>query len=345
MISSNYSVNPNSMPPQTNLLQMIMGYWVSQCIYIAAKLGIADLLQNGEQHSDTLASATNTNKDAMYRLLRALASIGIFAQTQPYYFKLTPLATYLQSDVPHSLKAVSIMFAEEHYQAWGNLMYSMQTGKNAFENLYGANIFEFYKQNHTSGEIFDQAMTDISVIENIAVLAAYDFSSIDKLVDVGGGNGRLLSSLIQAHSAMTGVLFDQPDVIERAFDLVEKSGISDRLQLVTGNFFETIPVGGDAYVLKHILHNWSNEQAIAILKNCYQAMVEPGRLLVIEMVIPPGNEPDPSKFLDINMLVVCPGGRERTQAEYEELFKAAGFKLTRIIPTVSDVSVIEGVKS
>ncbi len=268
------------MPPQTNLLQMITGYWVSQCIYIAAKLGIADLLQNGEQHSDTLASATNTNKDAMYRLLRALASIGIFAQTQPYYFKLTSLATYLQSDVPHSLKAVSIMFAEEHYQAWGNLMYSMQTGKNAFENLYGTNIFEFYQNNHSSGKIFDQAMTDISVIENIAVLAAYDFSSMDKLVDVGGGNGRLLSSILQAYSAMTGVLFEQPDVIERAFDLVEKSGISDRLQLVTGNFFETIPVGGDAYVLKHILHDWGNEEAIAILKNCYQAMVEAGRLLV-----------------------------------------------------------------
>ncbi|NEP63408.1 MAG: methyltransferase [Symploca sp. SIO2G7] len=344
MTSSNYSVNPNSIPPQTILLQMITGYWVSQCIYIAAKLGIADLLQDGEQHSDALAIATNTNKDSMYRLLRALASIGIFAQTKPYCFTLTPLATYLQSNVPQSLRAMSIMFGEEHYQAWGNLMSSMQTGQNAFEDLYNTNIFEFYKQNPTPGQVFDQAMTDASGIENVAVLNAYDFSAIDKLVDIGGGNGKLLSSILQAYPTMTGVLFDQPEVIHRASDLVEKSGVSDRIQLATGNFFETIPVEADAYVLKHILHDWGDEQAIAILKNCYQAMAESGRLLVIEIIILPGNEPCPAKFIDINMLVVSPGGRERTNAEYEELLKAAGFKLTRIIPTASNVSVIEGVK-
>ncbi|MBO1349428.1 MAG: methyltransferase [Hormoscilla sp. GUM202] len=331
--------------PNSALNNPATGYWVSQCIYIAAKLGIADLLKEGEQHCDALATATNSNKDAIYRLLRALASVGIFAETQPQYFQLTPLATYLQSDVSNSLKAYAIILgAEQPYQAWGNLMYSMQTGQNAFENLYGMNSYEFLQQNPTLGKIVDRAMTDLSGVESAGVLTAYDFSSIGKLVDVGGGNGRLLSSILQAYSTMTGVLFDRPDVIDRASDLLSTAGVSDRLQLAKGDFFNTIPEGGDAYLLKHIIHNWGDEQAIAILKNCYQAMGEAGRLLAIEMVIPPGNEPSAGKLMDINMLVMCAGGRERTEAEYGELLKAAGFKLTLIVPTASDVSVIEAVK-
>ena len=334
----------SQIPPQKAMLQMISGYWVSQCIYIAAKLGIADLLKDGEKHSDVLASATNTNKDAIYRLLRALASVGIFAETQRGYFKLTPLAACLQSDVPESIRAYSITLGDEVYHAWGNLMYSLQTGKNAFENLYGLNIFEFYQQNPTKAKNFDRAMTELSRIQNATILAAYDFSSINKLVDLGGGNGLLLSSILQAYSTMTVVLFERSDVIDRAEGFLEKQGLSDRIELVKGDFFQTVPVGGDAYVLKQIIHNWGDEQAISILRNCHQAMGEQERLLVIDLVIPPGNESFAGKFMDINMLVLCPGGRERTEVEYDELFKAAGFKLTKIVPTESDVSIIEGVK-
>lgn len=231
------------MSSPTTLLEAIRGYRISQCIYIAAKLGIADLLKDGEQHSDVLATATNTNKDAIYRLLRALASVGIFAETQPHYFQLTPLAAYLQSDVPNSLKAYAIMLGEEHYQAWGSIMYSMQTGENAFENLYGMNFYEFFKHNTSSAKTFDRAMTDLSGVVNVSILAAYNFSSIGKLVDVGGGNGKLLSSILEAYRTMTGVLFDQPDVIDRASDLLETIGLSNSLQLAKGDFFKAVPVG------------------------------------------------------------------------------------------------------
>lgn len=344
MTTSKDPVNQKQIPPPIPLLQMIAGYWASRCIYIAAKLGIADLLKDGEQHSDALARATNSNKDVLYRLLRALASVGIFAETQPHYFQLTPLATYLQSDTPNSLKALAIMLGSEHYQTWGNLMYSVQTGQNAVEKLYGMSFYELCQQNPTKAKIFGQAMTELSGLENAAVLAAYDFSSIGKLVDVGGGNGRLLSSILQAYSHITGVLFDRPDVIDRGSDWLYTTGVGDRTQLAKGDFFKTMPVGGDAYLLKRIIHNWGDEQAIAILKNCYQAMGEKGRLLAIEMVIPPGNEFCVGKFMDINMLLHFTGGRERTEAEHGELLKAAGFKITKIVPTESEVSVIEAVK-
>ena len=344
MNSSNYPANQDKITPPQTMLQMIRGYRVSQCIYIAAKLGIADLLENGEQHCDALATATNTNQGAIYRLLRALASVGIFAEAKPYYFKLTPLATYLQSNTQNSLKAYSIMLGEEHYQAWGNLMYSVQTGQSSFENLYGTDFYEFFQRHPSSGKNFDRAMTDLSGVVNSAVLAAYNFSSIGKLVDVGGGNGRLLSSILEAYSTMTGVLFDKPDAIDGAWDLLEKAGKRNRIQLAKGDFFQAVPAGGDAYMLKHILHNWGNEQAIAILKNCYRAMGEKGILLAIEIVIPPGNKPSTGKFMDLNMLVHFNGGRERTEAEYRELFKAAGFQITKIVPTESEVSVIEAVK-
>ena len=338
----------NEAMSSTALLQMIRSYRVSQCIYIAAKLGIADLLKDGEQHCHALAAATNTDRLSLYRILRALASVGLFAESQPYYFKLTPLATYLQSDSTTSLRAYAILLGEEHYQVWGNLMYSVQTGQNAFEPQHGMGFYEFFQQNPTPGAIFDRAMTDLSSVDNTAILAAYDFSGIGTLVDVGGGNGRLLSSILAAYDRMQGILFERPDVIERSVTILEDTGIQDRLQLVKGDFFQGISSEGKrntAYMLKHILHNWGDEQAIAILQNCDRAMAEDGLLLVIEIVIPPGNDPSPGKFMDINMLVNFQGGQERTKAEYAALLKAAGFKLTQIIPTESEVSIIEAVKN
>ena len=332
------------IPPQKIMLQMLSGYWISQCIYAAAKLGIADLLQDGEKHSDVLANATNTNKNAIYRLLRALASVGIFAETRPRYFKLTALGACLQSDVPESIRAFSITLGDEVYYAWGNLMYSLRTGKNAFENLHNLNFFEFYEKNPTKAKNFDRAMTELSRAQNGSILDVYDFSSVNKLVDVGGGNGLLLSSILQAYSNMTGVLFERSDVIDRAEDLLKKNGLRKRIELVKGDFFKNVPVGGDAYLLKHIIHNWSDGEAVSILKNCYEAMGEQDRLLVIDMVIHAGNEPFEGKFMDINMLILCPGGRERTEVEYEKLFKIAGFKITKIFPTESELSIIEGVK-
>ena len=336
---------PNNTLFQMSAIEWVHAYWVSRCVYIVAKLGIADLLKDGSQHCDALASETNTHSDSLYRVLRALAGVGIFAETQPRCFELTPLAACLQSNVPDSIRDMAILRGEDHYhKAWGNLMYSLQTGKSAFEQLYGMDLFQYNDQNPQQGEIFDRAMAESNDV-NAEVLAAYDFSSIGKLVDVGGGKGSLLAAILQAYPGMTGVLFDRPDVIDRAKNTLETVVMNGRCEFVGGDFLEAVPAGADAYVLRHIIQDWDDERAIAILQRCHQAMNEQGRLLAIDFVIPPGNEFFGSKFTDVNMLVMCPGGRIRTEAEFRDLFKSAGFKLTKIIPTKSEVSIIEGVKA
>jgi hypothetical protein len=336
---------PNqAMPPQLAVLQMASGYWVSQSIYVAAKLGIADLLKDSPKSCDELATATGTNAQALYRVLRALASVGVFAETELKHFTLTPLAACLQSDVPNSFRAFVILLGEEQYRAWGEFMHSVQTGGSSFEHVYGMNIFEYYAQNPEPAKIFDEAMTNGSVIESAAIAASYDFSSIRTLVDVAGGEGLLIASILKSNPTLKGVLFDQPYVIERAKPFMKAEGVLERCQLAAGNFFESVPEGGDAYILKHIIHDWDDERAIAILKQCHKVMPENGKVLVAEQVIPPGNEPFMGKLLDLNMLVMTPGGCERTEAEYRALFEKAGFKLTRIVPTQEEVSIIEGIR-
>jgi hypothetical protein len=332
-----------AIPPQMVVMQMVTGYWVSQCIYAASKLGVADLLRDGAKTSDELAAMTETNASSLYRLLRALASVGIFAETEAGRFELTPMGNCLRSDVPDSVRDASIMLGDrEHYNSWGNILHSIKTGESGFANLFGMNVFEYYAQNPEPAAVFDRAMTSFSSTEIAAVIAAYDFSSIRKLVDVAGGHGSLLTSILKSNPHMEGVLFDLPDVIERAKATIE-TDVANRLQLLTGNFFESVPTGADAYILKHIIHDWDDERSIAILKNCHQAMDKNGRILVVEQVIPPGNTPFMGKLLDVNMLVLCPGGKERTEAEYRELFAAAGFRLNRVVPTQTFVSIVEGV--
>jgi hypothetical protein len=335
---------PNqAMPPQLAVLQMASGYWVSRSIYVAAKLGIADLLKDSPKSCDELATATGTNAPSLYRVLRALASLGVFAETELNHFTLTPLATCLQSNTPNSVRARLIMLGEEQYRAWGELMHSVQTGGSSFERIYGMNLFEYYAQNPESGKIFDESMTNLSVIQSAAIAASYDFSSIQTLVDVAGGQGLLIGSVLKSNPTLKGILFDRPHVIERAKRFLEAEGVLEHCQLAAGNFFESVPEGGDAYILKYIIHDWDDERAIAILKQCHKVMPANGKILVAEQVIPPGNEPFRGKFLDVNMLVMTPGGRERTEAEYRALFEKAGFKLTRIVRTQDEMSIIEGI--
>jgi ubiquinone/menaquinone biosynthesis C-methylase UbiE len=336
---------PNqAMPPQLAILQMASGYWVSQSIYVAAKLGIADLLKDSPKSCDELATATGTHAPSLYRVLRALASLGVFAETQPNHFSLTPLAACLQSDVPDSIRAYVILRGEEQYRAWGDLLHGVQTGGSPFEHIYGMNLFDYLAQNPESAKIFDESMTNLSAIESAAIAASYDFSSIQTLVDVAGGEGLLIASILKSNPTLKGVLFDQPYVIERAKRFLEAEGVLERCQLAEGNFFESVPEGGDAYILKHIIHDWDDERAIAILKQCHKVMPDNGKVLVAEQVIPPGNEPFMGKLLDLHMLVMAPGGRERTEAEYRALFEKAGFKLTRIVPTQREVSIVEGIR-
>lgn len=332
------------MPPQVAMVEMINAYQVSQAIYVAAKLGIADLLKDQAKSSKELAQLTGMHEPSLYRLLRSLASFGIFAEDENRRFSLTPLAATLQTDTPDSVRAWAIMSGEKwHWDLWGNLIESVKTGKTAVEYTFGKpNIFEYFVQNPQAGNNFDEAMTNLASMNNSAIATGYDFSGIAKLVDIGGGYGSHLSTILKAYPATKGVLFDQPSVITGAKEFIEVNGLADRCELVAGDFFQSVPSGGDAYLLKTVIHDWDEPQAIAILKNCRRAMAEHSKLLLVEAVIPPGNTPYFGKLLDLEMLTTS-GGRERTEAEYRTLFDAAGFKLTKVFATASPWKVIEGV--
>jgi hypothetical protein len=335
---------------------MITGYWHSQAIYAAAKFGIADLLAAGACSVDDLAQQTSTDPDALYRLLRALASVGIFSEGPPRQFSLTSLAEPLQSNVPGSKRALALMACDEQFQAWSEIVYSIQTGKKAFDKVFGQPVFDYLAKNQEKAQVFDAAMVGIHGRESNAVLKVYDFSAISTVVDIGGGNGSQLISLLQAHPSTRGVLFDLPHVIERAKPVVAAAGLDDRCELVAGSFFDDdafsdlrLPLGAGrgegvvAFFMRHIIHDWEDEKSLTILRNCHRAMPADGRLLVVESVIPPGNEPFAGKFLDLVMLLI-PGGKERTENEYRTLFAQAGFNLSKIVPTGTEVSVIEAVK-
>ncbi len=333
----------DGISPSAQLDRMITGYWISQAIYAAAKFGIADLLKQGPESVEDLAEKTSTNPDALYRLLRALASVGIFAEGPPRQFSLTPLAEPLQTNVPGSKRALALMSGDEQFQAWSEILYSIQTGKKAFDKVFGKPIFDYLGEHLDKAQVFDAAMVGIHGRESNAILQAYDFSGINTVVDIGGGNGSQLITLLQAHPTMRGILFDLPHVIERAKAPISAAGLTNRCELVSGSFFETVPAGADAYFMRHIIHDWEDEKSLTILRNCHRAMPADGRLLIVESVIPLGNEPFAGKFLDLVMLLI-PGGKERTEEEYRDLFAQAGFELSKIVPTKSEVSVIEAVK-
>jgi cyclopropane fatty-acyl-phospholipid synthase-like methyltransferase len=327
-----------------SMMQMITGYWVSSSIYTVAKLGIADILTAGPLGVDKIARKTRTNEDFLYRLLRALSSIGIFEELDGKTFQLTDMAQLLRSDVPNSMRAIAIMMGEEHYQAWGRLKESVETGKLPFEMVYGMGVFEYFEKNPEVGETFNDAMTNLTRTMHSAIISYYDFSPFRKIVDVGGGHGTLLSMILKEYPQLSGVLFDLPHVASGAAPTMQASGVADRCQIVSGDFFQAVTPGGDAYVMSHIIHDWSDKAALAILRNVHQAMNDDGRLLVVECVIEPSNTSSLGKFMDLNMLVMTPGGRERTEEEFRTLLDAAGFTLNRVIPTNCEHCIIEGLK-
>jgi hypothetical protein len=328
--------------PHDQLSRLLRGFWHTQALHVAAQLGLADLLRDGPRTPADLAGATGSNAGALYRLLRALASLGIFAEDEQHRFRLTPLAECLRSDVPGSMRALAIMRGQWQYEAWGQLLYSVQTGQSAFEKIHGVPLFDYLAHNPQAGQLFDDAMTGVHGRETAAMLQAYDFSGVTILADIGGGNGSLLCEVLKHYPTMRGILFDLPAVTGRARANLDAAGLAGRCRVEAGNFFETIPAGADAYLLRHIIHDWDDDRSVAILKSCRQALGGTGKLLVVEGVVPPGNEPSVSKFFDLSMMVV-PGGMERTEQEYRRLFASAGFRLTRIVPTSTWISVIEGV--
>lgn len=326
--------------PRQQMLQMITSYWSATSIHVAAKLRLADHVKNAPQTADTLAMLTGTQPQALYRLLRALSSVGIFEEDADSRFGLTPMAECLL-DMHGSQRAVALMMGDEHYRSWGELLYCVQTGKPGFDHVYGKPIFDWLSEHPEEAKIFDAAMTGFHGPETQAMIEAYDYAGINMLVDVGGGNGTVISAVLKKNPAMNGILYDLPNVIDRAKKNLADAGLASRCETIAGSFFESAPAGGDAYQMRHIIHDWTDEQCHTILTHIRKVIPKSGKLLVIEMVIKPRNEPQPAKWLDLNMLVL-PGGKERTEAEYRVMYAKAGFELTRIVPTPTEVSVIEG---
>jgi len=337
----------NKLPPSAIMYTFIAGRWLSRLIYVAAKLELADLLKDGPRSVEELAQAAQAQARPLYRVLRALASVGIFAETKDKKFKLTSLAATLQKAVPSSMRAAALLFELPSMEdAWGQLLHGVKTGEVPFRKAHGVSLFEYLQKHPEDFAIFNESMTSFSSTENSAIADAYKFPGIQTLVDVGGGHGSLLAAILQANPKLKGVVFDLPAVTERAKQgghLMTK-GIAGRCTVEPGDFFEAVPKGGDTYIMKRVLHDWDDERCTKILANCCAAMSEKGRVLVIDSVIAPGNDPDRGKLIDIQMLVVS-GGRERTKDEFAALFKKAGLKVTRVVPTKCPLSIVEGIRA
>jgi len=328
----------NPSPPA--LFEMATAYWLSQAIYVAAKLGIADLLKDGPQSCVALANSTGSDVASLFRLMRALSSVGIFSQLGRDRFALSRLAESLQAEVHGSLRAMVITIGEIHYQACGNLLHSVQTGSPAFNNVFGASLFDYLRQNVDAADAFDQGMANVSSMLAYAVLMAYDFAGISSIIDIGGGQGKLLEKILQFNPDIRGTVFDTASTIERATQQLGDNAWRRRCSYVTGDFFTSVPQGADTYLLSGVIHDWDDKRALTILRNCRKAMTENSKLLLVDMIVPDAASASFSKLLDLNMLVMN-GGRERTKAEFCALLKAADYKLTRIIPTMAPQSVIE----
>lgn len=331
---------PPKPPPGVVMNQLIMGGWISKALGIVARLGIADLLKEGARSCDELAAATQTHSASLFRILRAMASAGIFAEVEPRRFALTPLGEVLRADVPGSMQALALLeTAEWHQRSWMSLMHTVRTGEVAAKHVLGVPVFEYLQGHPEDAQVFNAAMTSLTHKTASAVVAAYDFAGVQTLVDVGGGHGIMVAAVLKAHPAMRGILFDLPSVVAGAGDHLSGE-VGERCRTVGGDFFASVPGEGDAYLASLIMHDWQDADAVRILRSIRRVIPDHGRLLVIEMVIDPGNEPQAGKLLDLEVLTVF-GGKERTLAEYIELFGAAGFELSRVVPTRGPHCVVE----
>ncbi len=330
--------------PSQRLLELLHGFWFSKAIQVATTLGIPDALRDGPKSTEALAHITETHAPSLHRLLRALATIGVFAEVEPSVFMNTELSTYLRSDQPGSLSHLArMMSAPWYWRSWEEMAFSIRTGQPVFNQLWGMDSWRYLKEHAEARQVFDAAIHNVSELFNRAVATAYDFSSIHRLVDVGGGHGGLLVMLLAAYPNMQGILFDQPAVIEESGKLIAQAGLSHRCKVVGGDMFASLPPGGDAYLLKEIIHGWDDERAIQILRTCRQAMQPDGRVLVADMVIKPGGkETYFSKFMDLKLLLDF-SGRERTVDEFQRLFEASGLKLVNVLSTASPFMIFEGI--
>jgi len=332
-----------TVPPHAQLIEMAMAHWMSRIVYVAAKLDLADHLARSAKSAEQLAGPTNTHAPSLYRLMRALASLGILTEDANHRFSLTSLGEALKSEAPGSARATILTIASDWWvNGFEQLLYSVETGKSGFEKILGMPVFEWLGRNPEQASLFSETMVGFHGREPPAIAAAYDFSGFTTIVDVGGATGNLLTTILATHPGPRGILFDLQHVVRDAPALIQARGLAGRVTIEAGSFFERVPDGGDIYLLSHIIHDWAEAQCNTILRNCRQAMKPDSRLLIIEMVLPVDDTPHPGKILDL-MMLVGPGGQERTEAEYGRLLDNAGFRLTRVIPTGTAVSVVEAV--
>ncbi|UCC78274.1 MAG: methyltransferase [Candidatus Zixiibacteriota bacterium] len=333
-------MNSNESPP-AQLMKFIVSRWISKPIYVAAELGIADLLAEGPKSIGELARESETHAPFLYRTLRALASVGIFSENEGRKFELTPMADYLKSGAMRSI--AQVFNAEWSDKAWGCFLESVKTGETPFEIAYGMTVTDWLEKNPPAAKVFNEANAIKAAVSHRAIVDAYDFSGIRTLTDVGGGIGLLMVEILTANPSMEGVILEIPSVVIEAKKLIRARGFESRCQAMECDFFIHIPSGSDAYLLSNILHDWADDKCHRILTNCHKAMKADSKLLVMEMIVPPGNEPSVAKLLDLEMLVTT-GGRERMEAEFKEIFELSGFKLARLITTGENVCIIEGIR-
>jgi O-methyltransferase domain/Dimerisation domain len=330
-------------PPHVVVLQMLTGKWVSTAIAAVAKFGIADHLESGPKSARELASLTGTNEQALYRLLRATASLGVFTEREDGRFDQTPLSEPLRSRANPCLRNMAMLFLDDWFtRNWAQLPWSVETGRSASYKVHGKSVWEVFDDSPDQAVNFNNGMTDMSQADSPAIAGAYDFSQFEHVVDIGGGLGLLLASILQSALRLRGTLFEMPYVAKQAQAASILMPYADRCQIEAGSFFESVPIGADAYVMKHIIHDWDDERSTRILSNCRKAIAPGGRLLVIDQVVEPRNQPGFAKIMDLEMLV-NPGGLERTEEQWDNLFAASGFRLARIIRTPVSQCVIEGV--
>lgn len=337
----NDPVSTNDLSVQMRSLS-VFSMWISRMIYAAAKLGIADLIAEGPRSSDDLAASMGVDASALYRMLRALSGAGVFTELPERRFALTPLGATLRTGVPGSMRDFVLLFSGDVYaRAWLDLLSSVQSGKTAVEHVFGAPLYPYLARHPDDARLFDEAMTSFTAVDTAAVAARYDFSALRTVVDVGGGHGSLLTAVIERNPELRGILFDQPHIIEGARSRIAASAVADRCEVVAGSFFESVP-SADACMLKHIVCNWDDAAAIQILKSCHRALPPGGRILVLESVI---SHSAPAELLDVHLLTVV-GGRMRTEQEHRDLMAAAGFRLTRLLPTDVGLQlvVVEGTR-
>jgi len=341
-VEKGMTMQTQAPPAHIGMLQLLNGAHVAGAVSCLAQLGVPDLVEAGPRSAKELASRTGTDPQALYRLMRATACVGVLAEQLDGTFSETPMSAVLRSNAKPSLRALAIMGGREwHGRGWSRLEYCVRTGKQALDEVYGAHIFEYLKHNPDEAQIFNDSMTALSTIDGPAVAEAYSFEGIDSIVDVGGGHGLLLATILARNPHLRGTLFEVAHVIEGCRN-GPLTHLMERCTLASGDMFSLVPAGADAYIMKHIIHDWPDDQCVKILTACRKGVNAGGKLLVVDNVIQPGNEFSAGKFLDLQMLIF-PGGCERTENQFRDLFAAAGWRLSRIIRTAAADSIVEGI--